>query len=69
MRIRIKLTNHADYKRRNEGINIEQIKITIKRGSIIKQTGGFLAQYRYLKVAYKKIGENTYKIKTVFIDK
>ena len=69
MDINIKLTKHADDKRRLEGISIDLIKTTIKRGSITKQTDGYLAHYTYIKVAYKKIGENTYKIKTVFVNK
>ena len=67
MDIRLKLTKHADDKRRLEGITIDQIKTAIKRGSISKQTDGFLAHYSYIKVAYKKIGKNVYKIKTVFV--
>ena len=66
--MRIKLTKHSDDKRILEGITIEQIKTAIKRGSITKQTDGYLAHYAYIKVAYKKIGEDTYKIKTVFVD-
>lgn len=68
MDIKIKLTKHADDKRRLEGISIEQIKTVIKRGSISKQTDGFLARYTYIKITYKKIGKNVYKIKTVFVD-
>jgi len=68
MDMKIKLTKHADDKRRLEGSSIEQIKTAIKRGSIIKQTDGYLAHYCYIKVAYKKIGKDIYKIKTVFID-
>jgi len=68
MSIILKITKHADDKRRLEGISISQIKTAIKRGSIIKQTDGYLARYSYIKVAYKKIGKNVYKIKTVFVD-
>ncbi len=68
MDIKLKLTKHADDKRRLEGITISQIKSAIKKGSITKQTDGYLARYTYIKVAYKKIGKNTYKIKTVFVD-
>lgn len=66
MSIILKITKHADDKRRLEGISIEQIKTAIKRGSIIKQTDGYLAHYSYIKTAYKKIGKDVYKIKTVF---
>ena len=68
MDIIIKLTKHADDKRRLEGITVEQIKTAIKRGSITRQTDGYLAHYCYIKVAYKRIGKNAYKIKTVFVD-
>ncbi len=68
MSIILKITKHADDKRRLEGISIEQVKTAIKRGSIIKQTDGYLARYSYIKVVYKKIGKNVYKIKTVFVD-
>lgn len=61
------LTKHAKEKMVMLGISKEQIKIAIERGSKVNQTDGFLASYGYLKVAYKKIGENYYKIKTVFI--
>lgn len=49
-------------------ISKEDIKRAIKMGPKVKQTDGFLSSYAYLKVAYKKIGENVYKIKTVYID-
>ncbi len=49
------------------GINEENIKIAIMQGSKTKQTDGFLACYSYYCVAYKIIGEKTYKIKTVYI--
>ncbi len=49
------------------GINNNQIKEAIKRGSKFRQTEGLLAEYHWLAVAYKKIGENYYKIKTVMI--
>ncbi|MBW3002498.1 hypothetical protein KY338_05060 [Candidatus Woesearchaeota archaeon] len=46
-------------------MNKELIKEAIKKGSKIKQTDGLLAVYGYIEVAYKKIGPDTYKIKTV----
>ena len=51
------------------GITKEQIKITIERGAKSKQTDGYLASFTYIKVAYKIIEKNCYKIKTVFIEK
>ena len=47
------------------GISKEQIKEAIKRGSKFRQTEGLLAKYSYFAVAYRKIGDDIYKIKTV----
>ena len=66
--IKLKITEHAKTRMAEFAITKELIKLAITRGSKIKQTVGYLASYTYLKVAYKKIGENLYKIKTVFID-
>lgn len=63
----IKITKHADDKRKLLGITIEQIKTTIARGSHTRQTDGYLAHWTYIKVAYKKLGNEVYKVKTVFI--
>ena len=65
--IGIVLTKHAKEKMVIHGITKEQIKVAIECGARSKQTEGYLASFTYLKVAYKKIGENCYKIKTVFI--
>lgn len=51
------------------GIDEDQIKRAIKRGAISRQTDGYLALYTYIEVAYKKIGNDLYKIKTVKIKK
>ena len=45
----------------------EQIKICIQRGAKVRQTDGMLSSYAYLQVAWKKIGEDYYFIKTVKI--
>ena len=66
--IELKITKHAKEKMIIHGISKEQIKIAIQRGAKVKQTEGYLASYTYIKVAYKKIGANIYKIKTVFVD-
>ena len=63
----IKLTKHAQDKMILLGITKEQIKNTILMGSKFKQTDGYLAIYRYVKVAYKIIGKDVYKIKTVYV--
>jgi len=63
--MRLKITKHARFKMSELGISKEQIKVAIKRGSKYNQTDGLLAVYTYFAVAYKKIGDDTYKIKTV----
>ncbi len=49
------------------GIDEEQIKNAIKRGSKVKQTDGFKSVYSYMGVCYKIRGEK-YIIKTVTIE-
>lgn len=66
--IQLKLTYHAKVRMAELAISKDDTKRAIKIGSKVKQTDGFLLSYTYLKVAYKKIGENVYKIKTVHID-
>ena len=51
----------------DRGIDEEQIKIAIQRGSKIKQTDGFKSVYSYIGVCYKIIGDK-YIIKTVIIE-
>ncbi|HLC84632.1 MAG TPA: DUF4258 domain-containing protein [Candidatus Nanoarchaeia archaeon] len=65
--ITLLFTEHAKQKMAMLGVTREQIKAAILRGAKVQQTEGYLASYTYLKVAYKKIGPKTYKIKTVFI--
>jgi len=50
------------------GIDENQIIKAIKYGAKTKQTGGYLSSYTYFKIAYKKIRENYYKIKTVIVE-
>ncbi len=64
---RLKITKHAKERMVLHGITHEQIKRAIQHGAKTKQTDGYLASYTYIKVAYKEIGEEHYKIKTVFI--
>jgi hypothetical protein len=64
----LQISKHAKEKMDIEGIAEDRIKTAIKRGSISRQTDGYLALYTYLKVAYKKRGD-VYRIKTVFITK
>ena len=63
----LKLTKHAQDKMILLGITKEQIKNTIKMGSKFKQTDGYLAVHGYIKVAYKIINKEIYKIKTVYV--
>ncbi len=63
----IKVTIHAKERMAKNAITKDMIKRAIKEGARQRQTDGFLASYSYFKVAYKKIGEDAYKIKTVFI--
>ena len=64
---KLKITKHAQDKMLWLGVTEEQGKEAIMRGSRFKQTDGFLARYLYLNVAYKKLEENVYKVKTVYI--
>ena len=61
------ITNHARQQMFDRGIDEEQIKNTIKRGSKIKQTDGFKSIHSYIGVCYKIRGEK-YIIKTVTIE-
>ena len=64
MTLRLIITKHARQQMFDRGIDEEQIKNAIKRGSKIKQTDGFKSVYAYFGVCYKIRGEN-YIIKTV----
>ena len=65
--MKLKLTRHVLFKMAELCVNKNQIKEAIQKGSKFRQTDGLLAEYKWLRVAYKKIGENYYKIKTVMI--
>jgi len=62
------ITFHAQQRMDRYGINPEQIKLVIQRGSKVPQTDGFLATYTHLSVAYKIQGD-TYIIKTVMVNR
>ena len=66
--VKLIITNHANNKMMWLGITEEQVKKAILQGAKFKQTEGYLAKYTYISVAYRKINENTYKVKTVFVD-
>ncbi|MBD3361354.1 DUF4258 domain-containing protein [Candidatus Woesearchaeota archaeon] len=63
--MRLFLTRHSVKRMAERAINKEQVKEAIKKGSKIQQTNGLLAVYGYIEIAYKKIGRDCYKIKTV----
>jgi len=66
--MRLLITQHARQQMFERGIDEEQIKIAIQRGAKFRQTDGFLAAYTYIRIAYKKIGNDVYKIKTVMVE-
>lgn len=68
MAIILKLTRHALEKMAMLGVNASQVRTAIERGSKFRQADGYLAHYGYIKVAYKVIAKNVYKVKTVFVD-
>lgn len=61
------ITFHAREQMFNRGVDEDQIRRVIKRGSKIKQTDGFKSVYLYLGVSYKIRGDK-YIIKTVTIE-
>lgn len=68
MSITLVLTRHAKERMAEHAITREQVKEAIRKGAKVQQTDGYLASFTYIKVAYKKIGEEMYKIKTVFVE-
>ena len=65
--MKLKISKHAKERMILRGITKEQILLCIKRGAKIRQTEGMLSSYTYLEVAWKKIGEDYYFVKTVKI--
>lgn len=61
------ITNHARKQMFDRGVDEDQIKMVVKRGSKIKQTDGFKSVYGYVGVSYKIRGTK-YIIKTVTIE-
>ena len=66
--MRLVITQHARDQMFERGIDEEQIKIAIQRGAKCRQTDGFFAVYSYIRVAYRKIGDDVFKIKTVMVE-
>lgn len=60
------LTLHAKEQMVERGVTKQQVIDTIKKGSKVVQTDGFLASYSYIKVAYKIRGDK-YIVKTVML--
>lgn len=67
--MQLKITKHAQGKMSAFAISKDMIKDAIKGGAKFKQTDGLLVKYKYFSVAYKKIGKDVYKIKTVYENK
>lgn len=65
--LRLIITIHARQQMFDRGIDEEQIKTAIKRGSKIRQTDGFKSVYSYIGVCYKISGDK-YIIKTVTLE-
>jgi len=65
--MQLEITEHAKKKMVIHGITATQIKKAITQGAKFEQTDGLLAQYSYIRVAYKKRG-SVYLVKTVFIE-
>ena len=65
--MKLEITAHAQRMMIERGIEQKLVKKAIKQGAKYRQTDGFKAVYSYFAVCYKKIGEGTYKIKTVEI--
>ena len=67
MGVSLLLTRHAKERMAEKAISLDMVREAIQRGAKIKQTGGYLASYGHLKVAYKVLRDGVYKVKTVFI--
>ena len=61
-------SKHANDKRILYGLTKEQISRAVRRGATVKQTDGYLASYREIRIAYKKLNKEVYYIKTIYIN-
>ncbi len=66
--MRLLITKHARDQMFERGIDEDQIIRTSQKGAKTRQTDGYISTYTYIKIAYKKIGQDLYKIKTVMIE-
>ena len=64
--INVIYSKHANDKRILYGLTKEQIERAGKRGATVKQTDGYLASYREIKIAYKKLSKEVYYLKTIY---
>lgn len=67
MKITLFVSSHAKKRMAEKAISKEQIANAIQRGSKFRQTEGLLALYKDIMVAYRIVGKNAYKIKTVMV--
>ena len=65
--MRLLITKHAKERMADKAISKYMVIEAIQKGAKVKQTQGYLASYGYIKVAYKIVGKDLYKIKTVFV--
>jgi len=61
------ITKHARVQMLRRDVSEEQVKRCIKQGARFRQTNGYISDYAYIRVAYKKLKRDVYKIKTVMI--
>ncbi len=64
----VQFTLHAKERMDEHGIDEEQVKVAILRGSVSRQTEGYLASYTYFSVAFQRRGD-VYRVKTVFLNR
>jgi len=65
--MKIIYNKHANDKRILYALTKEQVERAVKIGATVKQTDGYLASYMELRIAYKKLDNNIYYIKTIYI--
>ncbi len=65
--MRLIITAHAQEQMLKRGIDEEQVRMVIQRGSKIKQTDGLKAVFGYIGVCYKIRGD-IHIVKTVIVE-
>ena len=66
--MKLRLSKHAIEQARERSISIEQIKKTIQRGAKYLEGKKIIADYTYIRIVYKKLGDENFII-TVMIKK